>query len=227
MANNAQTTDWLDSFPELKAIEDPVWHSILPQIQLLRVPKDAQVFREGDACSNYLLVVSGSVRVQKLSESGREIVLYRVESGQSCVLTTSCMLAHDRYTAEAISETEVEAIAIPFDAFQQALAGSQAFREFIFASYGRRITSLVMLIDAIAFGRMDSRLAQRLLTLAGTHRELQITHNDLARELGTAREVISRLLKDFEQRGWVELYRGRIELTDVTELQKLADTPAK
>ncbi len=218
---------WLARFPTLQAIQDPAWIAALREAHEITVPPATIVFRDGDPCQNYLLVLEGAVRVQKVSESGREIVLYRVEDGQSCVLTTSCLLANERYVAEAITETEVKAVTIPFAHFLEALGGSRKFREFVFESYGQRIADLVTLIDAIAFGRMDSRLARCLLERADTQREASATHNELARELGTAREVVSRLLKDFESRGWVALHRGRIEIRDPATLDSLAKKTAE
>lgn len=219
--NMSSDISWLNQFPELKAIDDPAWLNVREKAQIVTVPQGATLFHEGDACQNYLLVLEGSVRVQKLSESGKEIVLYRVESGQSCVLTTACLLSREHYYAEAVTETDVTAVVIHHSAFQEALAGSPAFREFVFASYGQRIAALVMLVDAIAFGRMDSRLAQCLLRLSGSDMVAHATHQELARELGTAREVVSRLLKEFERHGWVVLGRGRVELVDQAALEQL------
>jgi len=214
-------TTWLDYFPALQSIDDDAWLITLAKARTLSLPAGVTVFHEGDACQNYLLVLAGSVRVQKLSESGKEIVLYRVEAGQSCVLTTACLLSSEFYHAEAITETAVDAVTIPLSAFQQALA-VPAFREFVFATYGERVTSLVMLIDAIAFGRMDARLAQLLLAMADTDDVVQATHQILARELGTAREVVSRLLKEFERHGWLVLQRGCIHLRQRQVLAEVA-----
>ncbi len=217
------TTDitWLDHFPALQSIDDDAWLTTLTKARALSLPAGVTVFHEGDVCQNYLLVLAGSVRVQKLSESGKEIVLYRVEAGQSCVLTTACLLSNESYYAEAITETVVEAVSIPLSAFQQALA-VPAFREFVFATYGERVTSLVMLIDAIAFGRMDARLARLLLTMADADNVVYATHQILARELGTAREVVSRLLKEFERHGWLMLQRGCIHLQQRQVLMEVA-----
>ena len=168
-----------------------------------------------------MLVLEGSIRVQMVSESGREIVLYRVETGQSCILTTSCLMAHKSYMAEAVTETTVRAVSIPMEFFQEALAESQPFREFVFASYGERIADLIMLVDAVAFGRMDARLAECLLKKAALQGWIDITHQELATELGTAREVISRLLKEFERSGRVNLHRGRVEIVDMGALEKI------
>jgi len=214
-------TTWLDHFPALQSINDDAWLIALAKARTLSLPAGVTVFHEGDVCQNYLLILAGSVRVQKLSESGKEIVLYRVEAGQSCVLTTACLLSSGAYHAEAITETAVEAVAIPLSAFQQALA-VPAFREFVFATYGERITSLVMLIDAIAFGRMDARLARLLLTMVDADDVVHATHQVLARELGTAREVVSRLLKEFEHHGWLVLQRGCIHLRQRQVLAEVA-----
>jgi len=217
-------TSWLDSFPALRSIDDDVWLRALEKASTSSLPAGVTVFHEGDVCQNYLLVLAGSVRVQKLSESGKEIVLYRVEAGQSCVLTTACLLSSESYHAEAITETVVEAVTIPLLAFQQALA-IPAFREFVFATYGERITSLVMLIDAIAFGRMDARLARLLLAMADGDDVVHATHQILARELGTAREVVSRLLKEFERHGWLALRRGCIHLEQSQILAEVISGP--
>jgi len=205
---------WLTHFPVLAAIEDDAWRQAVNEAMTLTVPAGEAVFREGDSCSNFLLVLDGAVRVQKLSENGREIVLYRVEEGQSCILTTACMLGGRHYHAEAYTETEVHAVAIPYRAFRQAMDGSHGFREFVFGAYAERITELLMLIDAISFGRIDQRLASYLLEQADETGVLPLTHQALARDLGTAREVVSRMLKEFERRGLVQLGRGRITLRD-------------
>jgi CRP/FNR family transcriptional regulator len=157
-----------------------------------------------------------------MSDSGNEVVLYRVEEGQSCILTTACLVAHEQYHAEGITETEVTAVTMPASAFQKALAMSEGFRTFVFSSYGRRLTDLFMLIDAISFARMDTRLAGTLRSMGDKNREIHITHYDLARELGTAREVISRLLKDFERRDWIHLRRGVITVTAPEALSNFA-----
>ncbi len=213
-------TTWLDHFPALQSIDSDTWSMTLAKARTLSLPAGVTVFHEGDVCQNYLLILTGSVRVQKLSESGKEIVLYRVEEGQSCVLTTACLLSSEFYHAEAITETAVEAVTIPLSAFQQALE-VPAFREFVFATYGERVTSLVMLIDAIAFGRMDARLARLLLAMADADNVVHATHQILARELGTAREVVSRLLKEFERHGWLALRRGCIYLEQPQVLEEV------
>jgi CRP/FNR family transcriptional regulator len=162
------------------------------------------------------------VRVQQLSESGREIVLYRITGGDTCVLTTASLLAHQHYAAEAIAETAVDAIALPRDAFDRLMADSATFRDFVFRSYASRLTNLLLLVEEVAFGRMDTRLAERLVARCGADGIVALTHHDLAVELGTAREVVSRQLKEFERRGWVTLERGRVIVTDEQGLRTLS-----
>lgn len=212
---------WLEHFPALQNIDTPGWRNACDQARELTLPAHQPVFHSGDTCNQFLLVLEGSVRVQKLSDSGREIVLYRVESGQSCILTTACLLGNNPYQAEAFTETTVHAVAIPAAAFERALDDSKQLRNFVFNGYGQRLTELLMLIDAISFGRLDCRLASRLLKADNAY--LRTTHQQLASELGTAREVISRTLKEFERQGWVKLGRGSIELINTKALAELSD----
>lgn len=190
----------------------------------VRLDGGSRIFGEGDACENYLFVLQGAIRVQKVSESGREIVLYRIEPGETCILTTSCLVSRQEYPAEAEVEQEVEALVVPRSRFHELLGASAKFRDFVFSIYGKRVTDLILLIEEVAFGRMDCRLAERLSQRAasGAPAELTLTHQELATELGTHREVVSRLLKEFERKGWVALGRGRIELRNPGELEVLA-----
>ena len=218
----ANRPEWLKHFPVLAEIDDEPWQQALEQARVIDLPPGESVFREGDDCSHFLLVFDGAVRVQKLSETGREILLYRVEEGQSCILTTACMLGGSQYSAEAYAQTQVRAAALPHGAFRRALDGSHGFREFVFGAYAERITGLLMLIDAIAFGRIDRRLAAYLLEYADRDGVVRLTHQALARELGTAREVVSRLLKEFERRAMVQLGRSRITVQDRDALKRTA-----
>lgn len=150
----------------------------------------------------------GRIRVSQHSESGREIVLYRVDAGESCVLTTACMLAEEAYNAEGLAETDITAFVLPKPTFNQLVAEEEAFRTFVFAAYSRRLIDLLRVVDDVAFGHMDVRLADRLLTLAGDHKDIAVTHQQLAQELGTAREVVSRVLSDFHKRQMIEQAPG-------------------
>jgi CRP/FNR family transcriptional regulator len=204
------------------AIADPAAQAIFANARRLSLPPNTTAFRQGDACENYLLVTSGSVRVFARSESGREILLYRVTSGNSCVLTTSCLLGNDSYPAEGVTETDVEALAIPINQFKQALAESREFRDFVFTSFGERLSKLITLVEQISFDRLDLRLARVLLEKQRSGQPLNLTHQTLATELGTAREVISRQLKEFEHRGLIKLSRGALEILDLAAMEKIS-----
>ncbi len=213
----------LARFPALAQVEDPAGRSVLTQARLLNLAAGEPVFRLGDRCENYLLVVAGRVKVLARSRSGREIILYRIEDTGSCVLTTSCLLGHDCYPAEGITETEVKAFAIPRPLFDQALQQSAALRTFIFSAYSERLSALISLVQEVAFERIDQRLARYLLEHGRSRQQLHCTHQQLATELGSAREVISRQLKNFEQQGWIQLGRGTIRIDQLHPLQQLAD----
>lgn len=215
---------WRTSFPGLDEISDTVSDLLDKQARHTSLRKGTVVFGPGNPAENLLLLVSGSVRVQQLSEAGREIVLYRVHAGESCVLTTACLLAFEDYSAEGIAETDVDAILIPRDTFDELMAISPQFRAFVFDAYSKLITDLFLVIEEVAFKRMDIRVAQKLLELQDAESLLHLTHQQLATELGTAREVISRQLKEFERRGWLSLSRGTIQLRDLPAIARLADT---
>ena len=150
-------------------------------------------------------------------------MLYRVHAGESCVLTTACLLAYEDYRAEGIAETDVSAVAIPRAVFEDMIACSSTFRRFVFTAYSKRITDLFVIIEEVAFQRVDVRLAHKLLELANAGSELRLTHQQLATELGTAREVVSRQLQEFQRRGWISATRGLIELRDAAAMQSFAD----
>lgn len=169
-----------------------------------------------------LLLLDGTVRVQQQSDGGREIVLYRVQAGESCVMTTACLLAHEDYSAEGIAETDIRAAAIPKSVFEDMLASSKEFRDFVFFAYSRRMTDLFYVIEEVAFRRVDIRLAQKILELQGKDHVLRATHQQLAAELGTAREVVSRQLQEFQRRKWVTLSRGAVTLDDLPALTELS-----
>ena len=214
--------DWTDCFAGLKDLETRVHDMLVARAQVLNVPKGTVIFGLGKSPENLLLLLEGTVRVQQLSENGREIVLYRVHAGESCVLTTACLLAYEDYSAEGVAETPVQAVAIPRTVFDGLIASSKTFRDFVFTAYSRRITDLFLTIEEIAFQRMDIRLAQKLLELAGEGGTVAATHQQLAAELGTAREVISRQLSEFQRRGWVELSRGQVKLLKRAAIAELA-----
>jgi CRP/FNR family transcriptional regulator, anaerobic regulatory protein len=213
--------NWIERFAGLKRLPPELRDALVKGSKIVSLPAGTQVFEPGQSADNLLLLLDGTVRVQQKSETGREVFLYRVHAGESCVLTTACMLAHEDYSADGVAETDVTAVAIPRATFDDLAGKSAVFREFIFKAYSRRITDLFTLIDDIVFQRMDVRLASRLLELADEENVVRATHQVLSTELGTAREVISRTLAEFQRRGWVEQSRGEVRLLQRAGLERL------
>ena len=214
--------EWVERFPGLSRLEPPVKQLLLSRSAVIAVPKGTTIFGPGNSPENMLFLLDGTVRVQQVSDTGHEIVLYRIHAGQSCVLTTACLLAYENYSAEGIAETSVQAAAVPRDVFDDLVAQSKSFRDFVFAAFSKRITDLFLMIDEVAFQRLDVRLADKLLDLSNGADTVATTHQKLSVELGTAREVISRQLQEFQRRGWIEQARGSVSILTRMQLAKLA-----
>ena len=212
--------DWLALFPELGRLSAEHRARLCERSHRVEVPSGAVVFSPGSACGAYLLVLTGSVRVQMIADTGREILLYRVRRGESCVLTTAALVGDEAYAAEGVVEEATSAVTVPRAAFDDLLAVSDVFRRFVFAGFGRRVAEILATMQSAVFHRIEPRLA-RLLVAAG--RPVTATHREIAAELGTAREVVSRHLKAFERRGLVRLGRGAVEIVDRPALDRIAD----
>jgi CRP/FNR family transcriptional regulator len=202
---------------------DQISLDIITQAKQVTLPANTTVFYQGDGCKNYLIVLSGSVKVFSRTENGREIVLYRVKQNESCILTTTCLMAEQSYPAEGVTETDVEAIIISSQDFNLGLAQSNYFRNFVFENYSKRLADVIALVAEVNFNRIDIRLA-RFLMKHVENESIEVTHQALSVELGTAREVISRHLKAFEHKQWIELGRGLIKIIDKDSLQDLANS---
>ncbi len=209
-------------FPRLLTDGDPAINELFASSQTVSLDAGQFVFHAGDSCKAFLILIAGNVRVQITSASGREVTLYRIGAGGSCLLTTSCLFSRDRYPAEAITESDVQALAVPRAKFEQALEQSAQFRQFVFDGFSARLTHVIKKLEELAFTSVDSRLAAILLEFHGRRVE-EITHQHLAVELGTAREVVSRHLKRFENEGWVRLGRGRVKVIDAACLQRIIE----
>jgi CRP/FNR family transcriptional regulator len=213
---------WIDTFPRLAELPKPELDALTAHARTVTLPAGTTVFAPGRPPENFLLLLDGRVRVQQTSESGRDIVLYRVSGGETCIMTTACLLSGDLYAAEGVTETDVTAVAIPKQAFDAAIARSAAFRRMIFSEYSHRIADVMHVVEEVAFERIDKRLAQRLIALAADDGAVAATHQQLAVELGTAREVVGRQLKELERRGLVAVSRGRVTITDRAGLDSVA-----
>ena len=212
----------LATYPELDVGDDRIIAHLVDSGQPVRVPAGAHAFHKGDDCRNFIFVIEGQVRVQLSSEAGREVVLYRVKPGGSCAITTSCLIGGESYPAEAIVEQDVLAVMVPDSEFRAALAASEVFRHFVFHGFSDRLCKVIGRVEAVTLKTIGERLAMQLLKDDGESLT-GVTHQVLAAEIGTAREVVSRKLKLFEAKGVIKLSRGRVEIVDRDGLQQLAD----
>ena len=185
----------------------------------ITAPAGAKLFDIGVACQALPLLISGSIRVLKRAESGREISLYRVHQGELCIVTISCLLGNDSYSATGIAETDISAIALPRPLFMHLTETHAPFRQEVFHLFSERLTELMHLVEEIAFHKLDQRLAALLASHAPL---LTGSHQQLADELGSVREIVSRLLKQFEDHGWIHLGRERIEVLQPNALHNFA-----
>ena len=213
--------EWVKTFPELETVDDPEWIEVASRAETVVLPPDYEVFREGDECRNYIFVLDGATRVYKSFESGREMVLYRLNKGETCSLTTSVLLAGGRYPANAVTEMETRAVLIPEKEFHRIFNSSREFRDYVCRVFGGRIRDMIMLLEAVTNRNVNIRLARWLLENRSPEDTVEASHRELAFELGTAREVISRHLRDFEKNTWVKLSRKNVELLDIQAMHDL------
>jgi CRP/FNR family transcriptional regulator, anaerobic regulatory protein len=216
------TNSWLDQFPGLMRLPDELLASLVRNSAVISLPAGTRIYGPGQAPDSYLLLIEGAVRVQQVSESGREIVLYRIFAGESCALTTACLMGYEEYQAEAIAEVDVRAVAIPRDTFDDLIARSPLFRRFVFSAFSSRVTDLFRIIDQVAFARLDIRTANKLLELSRGGANLVTTQQEIASELGTTREVVSRILSEFQRQGWILSSRGSLAILDRKALEMLS-----
>lgn len=208
----------LQCYPMLRDLPEAERAALLGAAKRMVIPAGTVVFDEQQACQGFPLVLSGSIRVIKAAASGRELLLYRVVAGESCILTSSCLLGHTRYLARGIAEENLEMLFLPAAAFHQWFSQDEGFRRYVFQLFSERLTDLMELISAVAFQKLDQRLAGLLLQKTSP---IHATHQAIADELGCAREIVSRLLKGFAEQGWVKLGREQVALVNPTALKKL------
>jgi CRP/FNR family transcriptional regulator len=200
------------SLPFLQEAGPEMVREFLANAYYARIPAERDIFAEGDRAHAIALLLSGRVRVYKIGENGREITLYRFGSGESCVLTANAILSHQTFPALATVESDVEAIMIPADVFRGWINCFEPWRNFVFNLLAQRLANMLVVVDEVTFQRMDARLANLLIRRGQMQNPISATHQELASELGSSREVISRLLADFADEGLINMMRGRIEI---------------
>ncbi len=218
MLNDSVKARLLELYPMLGRLPAAQLEELQSSSAYVQVPAETVIFDENQACQGFPLLLSGSVRVIKAAANGRELRLYRVCPGESCILTSSCLMGHAKYQARGITETNTEMVTLAPAAFAKLLATHDPFRDYVFSLFSERLTDMMELVTAVAFQKLDQRLAALLVSKPSP---IHTTHQALADELGSVREMVSRMLKQFAEQGWVKLGREQIDVTDVQALRKL------
>ncbi|MGE0022471.1 MAG: Crp/Fnr family transcriptional regulator [Hyphomicrobium sp.] len=174
----------------------------------------AVAYRQGAECPNYVMCIEGGTRTFKISNEGRELLIYKVGAGGTCVFTTQCLLGGGTFPAESVAESPTVLAALPAAAFHRLMSESVPFRRFVLDDYSTLLGTIISLVDEIAFASLEQRLAGRLIAEADAQGHVAKTHQQLALDLGSVREVISRYLGEWERAGWIRTARGRIEIVD-------------
>jgi len=215
----------LDKLPEnlpfLDEAPEDFRNVFMQQATQASLPAKSTVCHQGNECQQLPILLSGQARVFKLSESGKEITLYRISPGESCVLTASCIMSDISFPAIAETEEDIEVLLIPASAVTDWFEKYPVWRQFIFQMISLRLDSILTVIEEVAFQRMDIRLSNYLSSATSDEDRIKTTHQQIADELGTAREVVTRLLKDLEADGKIELQRGMIRILDREKLQTI------
>jgi CRP/FNR family transcriptional regulator, anaerobic regulatory protein len=219
MLTTEQFTRISHTMPILKHAGPQLTREFQGEAFFARIPAGKDVFLEGDQAEAIALLISGSVRVYKIGETGREITLYRFGQGESCILTANAILSRASFPAIATVEREAEAVMIPADVFRDWVKRYDLWREFVFDLLSARLSTVMAVVDEVVFQRMDRRVAALILTKSQFQHPIRITHQEIAAELGSSREVISRILEDFARLGLIESGRGTIQISNQTELE--------
>lgn len=206
-------------YPALARLPAGLLQLVRSSVSPFSAPAGHRVFDEHGPCRDVPLLTEGSVRVSRFSPDGREILLYRVGPGDLCVLTVGCVLGHATYPAAGRVESDASGYLLPGPTFVELLARDDGFRRAVFEVFSRRLAETMELVDLVTFQRLDRRLARVLLTGGAS---VEKTHQALADELGSVREIVSRILKGFEAEGAVRLGRGHVEIADREVLRRIA-----
>lgn len=204
-------------YPGLSQVQ-PSLASLGEAGQPLEVPAQAVLFDENAPCQGFPMVLDGEVRVSRHSADGRRLELYRVVPGELCLVSSASLFRRQPLSAQGVTTRPTRLILIRPPVFDRWLE-TPDFRAEVLALFAERMADLTALVDAVAFRRLDQRLAGALL---GRGQDLAVTHQALADELGTVREIVTRLLRRFEREGWVTLSREHIRIADSAALRRLA-----
>lgn len=218
MLDKDQFNQLLKVMPRLRNADARLQREFQQAAFFTKVAAGRDVFALGDQVNAIAILITGAIRVYKVGNTGREITLYRFSAGQSCILTANAILNNEAFSAIATVEEEAEAVMIPANTFQEWVNRHQFWRDFVFDLLSQRLSSVIEIVDEVAFGRLDSRVASFLLEQSAMHNPLNITHQEIADELGSSREVISRILGGFASREIIQIGRGTVEVLDAQAL---------
>ncbi len=208
---NVSTDSFLKIFPVFRNEQTQQLEQLLANGVKKNLSKGDSLYFEGDLCQGIGFLLSGEIRIFKIGENGREITLYEVFPGETCILNASCLLSNQRYPANATATADGTIIFIPAGLFMGMMSVSVIMRNFIFALFSRRFNEIIELLEEVTFGKLNERLSEYLIEKSSN--DLLLTsHQMIANDLGTSREVISRLLKDFERKGQVALSRNQVKI---------------
>ena len=221
MAKTEKIERWEERFSFLKAVSAADLKIARDAVHFPVLEADAVAYELDGECPNYLMCLDGRTRVFKRSENGREMLIYKVGAGGTCVLTTQCLLSGENFPAESVAEAHTELAAIPAHTFQQLIASSPQFRSFVFKDYGRLLSGMFSLVEEVAFATLEQKLARRMIADADDHGIVMKTHQRLASDVGSVREVVSRHLGEWERAGFVRNLRGQIEIVDPAALASM------
>ncbi|MCK6538412.1 MAG: Crp/Fnr family transcriptional regulator [Anaerolineales bacterium] len=210
------------ALPFLGRADASLINELKREAQFSEIPAGHDVFVDGDRVDGIALLLSGVVRVYKIGETGREITLYRFGFGQSCILSANAILSQKSFPAIATVEEDAEAVMIPAEVFRAWVNKYDLWREFVFDLLSERLSTVMAVVDEVVFKRMDRRVASFLLNQAQVQNPMRVTHQEIAAELGSSREVISRIIEDFSREGLIESGRGTIEALDFEGLKSRA-----
>ena len=213
----------LGQYPALRDLPDDEVGRVLAEGSLREVPAGTVMFDEAQPCLGFPFVLQGEIGVSKLSENGREIQLYTVDAGESCILTSSCLLGSVDYDAHGVALADTSVFILPRPTFERLLRSSDAFRHYVFGLFAERISDLMQTVEEVAFKRLDQRLAALLLRRGP---RVLATHQQLADELGSVREIISRIVRNFATQGLVKTGREQITVLDAEGLRRVAGIEA-
>lgn len=206
-------------YPALQQLPDALREQVLTQeASVLQAPAGTTLFAAGQACQGFPMILSGAVRVARSAPDGRSLELYRVTPGELCVVSSSCLFGQTTLVAQGDTTEATELVLLSPAGFER-WTQEPGFRRYVFGSFADRLADLMALTEAVAFQKLDQRLAHALL---GHGSVVRATHQALADELGTVREIVSRLLKRFERAGWISVSRERIDLRNAAALRALA-----